>query len=126
PPRGGLVVRFASALLFMALSVGTARASDIYSPADVVDLHRSGVGETMLVELISNGVPFVVSLADIQYLRAEGVSDRVISALVRHGVRPGDRHTGERIESGATVVVAPAITTIVPIIVTGDDDHRGR
>lgn len=113
------MVRFASAVLTLMLAVAPARAADL-SLADIVNYHRSGVGDTVLIEFIeANGAPFILSMADIQFLRDDGFSERVITALIRHS-----RRVLEAAAPAETVVVAPQITTIVPIIVVDADEGR--
>ena len=55
---------------------------------DVIELHRTGLGEDLLIAVIdADGGPFPLSFADIQDLKSDGLSERVIAALVRTGTR---------------------------------------
>ena len=62
-----------------------AHAGDL-TTRDLVELHRAGLDDDVLVALIEvDGGPFDVSHADLLDLRAEGLSGRVLAALVRAG-----------------------------------------
>ena len=53
---------------------------------DVMELHRTGLGDDLLIAVIdADGGPFRLSFADIQDLKSDGLSERVIAALVRTG-----------------------------------------
>src|ERR1044071_7591912 len=54
-----------------------------YGTADVVKLSRSQVGEDVIVSYVQNsGIAYSLSSDDILRLRGEGVSDRVINAML--------------------------------------------
>jgi hypothetical protein len=56
------------------------------TPRDVVELHRSGLGEEVLLALIEvDGGPFDLTTSDVLDLKAEGLPERVIAALIRAG-----------------------------------------
>src|SRR5690606_17281670 len=62
-----------------------ARGGDL-TVRDVIELHRAGLGDEVLIALIEvDGGPFALSQPDVLDLRAEGLSDAVIAALVRAG-----------------------------------------
>lgn len=53
---------------------------------DVVELHRAGLGEEVLLALIQvDGGPFTLSPTDALDLKAEGLPERIIAALIRAG-----------------------------------------
>ncbi|AMY12785.1 hypothetical protein LuPra_06067 [Luteitalea pratensis] len=55
---------------------------------DVMELHRTGLGDDLLIAVIdADGGRFRLSFADIQDLKSDGLSERVITALVRTGAR---------------------------------------
>jgi hypothetical protein len=75
--------------LVLALAIVAApallHAGDL-TPRDVVELHRSGLGEEVLLALIEvDGGPFNLTTADVLDLKAEGLPERVIAALIRAG-----------------------------------------
>jgi hypothetical protein len=102
---------------------------------DVMELHRSGLGDDLLMAVIdADGGPFRLSFVDIQDLKGDGLSERVIAALVRTGA-------GQSINDGAADVtvdavgVYPEVVAYVPsIVVVGipvvplsrEESHRGH
>lgn len=53
---------------------------------DLVELHRAGLGEEVLVALVeADGGPFHLTAVELIDLKAEGLTDRVLAALVRTG-----------------------------------------
>lgn len=80
---------------------------------DVIELHRSGLGDELLMAVIqADGGPFALSLADILDLRSDGLSERVIAALVRTGSRPWSS-PGET----PVVQVQQHVTQVAPTVV---------
>jgi hypothetical protein len=76
----------------IVLSLAVATSAPALSSAgeltvhDLVELHRAGLGEEVLVALIEvDGGPFMLSTADVLDLKALGLPERVIAALVRAG-----------------------------------------
>ena len=123
-------------LLFLIVSVlvlapRPALAGDL-TLRDVIELHRSGLGDQLLMAVIeADGGPFSLGFADIQDLKGEGISERVISTLVRTGSRP--RASAEV----PTVSVEQHVTNVVPALVVvggpgpvrdgeADDRRHGR
>lgn len=85
---------------------------------DVIELHRSGLGDDLLVAVIeADGGPFQLTLADILDLKSDGLSERVISALVRTGTRRQAAST-----DAPTVEVRQHVTQVAPTVVIIDDD----
>lgn len=71
----------------LLLAPSPARADEL-TLRDVIELHRSGLGEDLLMAVIeADGGSFSLSFADIQDLKSDGLSERVIAALVRTGLR---------------------------------------
>jgi hypothetical protein len=109
---------------------------------DLVALHRAGLGDEVLVALVeADGGPFHLSHAEILDLRAEGLSDRVLAAMIRAGrhggaavydqqpeippaatspLQPayGARHTFG-ISTGIPVGIPVAVPVAAPILVPG-------
>ena len=101
--------------LVLFLAPRPAAAGDL-TLRDVIELQRSGLGDELLVAVIdADGGPFQLSMADILDLRAYGMSERVISALVRTGTRRAG-------SSEAPVVsVQQHVTQVAPTVVIVDD-----
>jgi hypothetical protein len=68
----------------------TAAASEAVTLKDIIDLTKAGLGDDVLIALIEvDGGVFDVDAATLTRLKAAGVSEKVIVALVRSGrVRP--------------------------------------
>jgi hypothetical protein len=82
---------------------------------DVIELHRSGLGDELLIAVIeADGGPFELALADILDLRNGGLSERVISAMVR----TGGRRSADRGDAG--VNVQQHVTQVAPTVVIID------
>jgi hypothetical protein len=84
------MVRIAIRALVMALlfTPSPAVAGDL-TLRDLTELHRSGLGDDLLIAVIeADGGPFALTFADIHDLKSDGISERVITALVRTGARP--------------------------------------
>jgi hypothetical protein len=92
---------------------------------DVIELHRSGLGDDLLISVIdADGGPFALTFADIQDLKSDGISERVITALVRTGARPPSMGG-----AGAAPVVQvrqEVINYVVPAVVLLDSSGTGR
>lgn len=72
-------------LVMLCLVPSSARAGDL-TVRDVIELHRSGLGEEVLLALIEvDGGPFDLTHGQLLDLKAEGLSSRVLAALVRAG-----------------------------------------
>jgi hypothetical protein len=75
-------------ILIIALfcSVFTAVASEAVTLKEVIDLTRAGIGDDVLIALIDvDGGVFDIDAATLTRLKAAGVSEKVIVALVRSG-----------------------------------------
>jgi hypothetical protein len=75
-------------LLCLVLPLGAARA-DALTVRDIIELSKSGVGEDVLLALVEvdHGI-FPNDVATIKALKEAGVSEKVISAMVRKGRMP--------------------------------------
>jgi len=105
----------------LLLAPSAARADDL-TLRDVIELHRTGLGDDLLIAVIdADGGSFQLSFADIQDLKSDGLSERVIEALVRTGSR-----RAELVEVVTPVVqVTQEVITYVPsVIVVGTDVHH--
>jgi len=78
-------------LAFVAWLVpATAQAGDL-TVHDLVELHRAGLGDDVLLALIEvDGGPFELDPAQLLDLKADGLSDRIVAALVRAGRQTPD------------------------------------
>jgi hypothetical protein len=77
--------RIAPLLLIVFVMLLPARA-DALTVRDVVELTRAGLGEELLLALIEvDRSIFPIDVATIKELKASGVSERVITAMVRSG-----------------------------------------
>ena len=91
---------------------------------DVMELRRSGMGDDLLIAVIeSDGGPFQLSFADIQDLKSDGVSERIIEALVRTGAprsRPREPELPVRAGDEEVITFVPAVVVVeVPIVPAG-------
>lgn len=83
---------------------------------DIVELHHAGLGEEVLLALIDvDGGPFDLSPSAVLDLKAEGLPERVIAALIRAGrrLRVGTNVWAPR----ETVVEVREVETLVPVAV---------
>jgi hypothetical protein len=104
--------------LALLLTPRPAAAGDL-TLRDVIELHRSGLGDELLVAVIeADGGPFQLSLADILDLRSDGLSERVIAALVRTGTRRASASS-----EAPTVQVQQHVTQVAPTVVIIEDDR---
>ncbi len=72
-------------LLALLLAVGAARAEAI-TVGEIIELSKKGLSEDVLLALIEiESKVFPVDPETVQALKAGGVSERVIAAMVRHG-----------------------------------------
>jgi len=77
--------RIALLVTFVAMMIMPGRA-DAVTVRDVVELTRAGLGEDVLLALIEvDRSIFPIDAATIKELKAAGVSERVIAAMVRSG-----------------------------------------
>lgn len=116
-----LAIVLASSLLWPSTS-----AAEDLTLRDVIELHRSGLGDELLIAVIeADGGPFSLSFADIHDLKSDGLSERVITALVRTGGR-----AVPAVDGGAPVVHVEqeVVNYVVPAVVVVDtpavDRHR--
>ena len=106
---------FGFLLAALALAPLSAAAGDL-TLRDVMELHRTGLGDDLLIAVIdADGGPFRLSFVDIQDLKSDGLSERVIAALVRTGARqPLLEDVGPVVEP---VAVYQEVVTYVPSLV---------
>jgi hypothetical protein len=92
------------AVLVLLCAVFTAVAAEAVTLKDIVDLTKAGLGDDVLIALIEvDGGVFDVDAATLTRLKAAGVSEKVIVALVKSGrVRPAPQEP----ETLANVVAA--------------------
>ena len=124
----------------LLLSASLSFAGDL-TVRDIMELHRSGLGEEVLIALIeTDGGPFTLDLVDIQELKAEGIPERVIALMVRMRTRHAtsvDTYADDEAEvfveqdEPPSVVVQQqeVVTYVVPSIVivpTAVPDHGER
>jgi hypothetical protein len=81
--RAGIVFVAACAAL---LVLGMPAVAGAVSTRDLIELSRAGLGDEVLVALIeADGTVFNLDAPKILELRAAGVSERVITAMIRNG-----------------------------------------
>ena len=72
-------------LFLLAFLLAGGRA-DAVSAKDIIDLSRAGLGEAVLLALVEvDGGVFTIDNATLKQLKAAGVTDKVIEAMVRSG-----------------------------------------
>ena len=108
----------------------TARAGDL-TLRDVMELHRTGLGDDLLIAVIdADGGPFHLSFVDIQDLKSDGLSERVIAALVRTGARPPTLESAEgyvepvRAYQDVTTYFPAVVVVGVPVVPVRDHYHH--
>lgn len=75
----------AAGLLTLSLSVASAWA---FGTKDVVAMHQSGFADSLIVQKIRySGATFHLNTNDIAKLKGQGISDTVISAMLRTEAR---------------------------------------
>lgn len=120
-------------LLAVLLIPGVARAGDL-TLRDVIELHRAGLGEDLLIAVIeADGGPFKLTHAEILDLKSDGLSERVITALVRTGTRRGavvadGSGLTAPVDAAPAVIVEQDVTQIAPttvVVVETDSTHDG-
>lgn len=85
---------------------------------DVIELHRTGLGDDLLVAMIeADGSVFNLGFADIQDLKSDGLSERVISALVRTGTRRAATAPSAAQSAAPLVHVSQNVVTYAPVVV---------
>lgn len=124
----------------LLLTPNSAAAGDL-TLRDLIELHRTGLGDELLIAVIdADGGPFRLTVGDIQDLKSDGLSERVIAALVRTGARqPLPAGGAELVVEPVPVYqeavpYAPALvvvtTPVVPVWIDSHRDghsrHRGR
>ena len=79
------IFRFLVGAALLVLTPLPAAAGDL-TLRDVMELRRTGMSDDLLIAIIdADGGPFRLSFADIHDLKSDGLSERVIAALVRTG-----------------------------------------
>lgn len=116
-------------VMALLLAPWSARAGEL-TLRDVIELHRSGLGEDLLIAVIeADGGPFTLGFADIHDLKSDGLSERVIATLVRTGARRSAT-TGDApavsVEQHVTNVVPGVLVvgTAAPSLIHGRDDRH--
>ena len=107
--------RLLAVIVLVLLPIARAEAVTL---RDIVDLTRAGLGDEVLLALIEvDGSVFKIDTATLTMLKREGVSERVILAMVRSGrTRPIEEPMPPPVE----VVEAPAP---LPVVIV---DHHER
>jgi hypothetical protein len=83
--RAGILVVAACAGLLVA---GTPRIASAVSTRDLIELSKAGLGDDVLVALVeADGTVFNLDAPKILELRRAGVSERVITAMLRNAPR---------------------------------------
>jgi hypothetical protein len=81
-------MRFLAPLLVMSLSFVPARA-DALTLRDIVELHRAGLSDDVIVALVEvRNAVFTLDQETMKALKADGLSDRVLIAIINSGRTP--------------------------------------
>jgi hypothetical protein len=104
--------RRAAALAVAACAVllvgGTPDAAWAVSTRDLIELSKAGLGDEVLVALIeADGTIFNLDAPRILELRAAGVSERVITAMLKNASRPSPASSSTGAADGEPVAAAP-------------------
>ena len=128
-------------VLSLLCAAFTAVSADAVTLKDIVDLTKAGLGDEVLIALIEvDGGVFDVDAATLSRLKAAGVSEKVIVALVKSGrVRPAPQEpptlasvVAEQEAPQITYVERPSTTIVrevevpVPVYVGVPVAVRGR
>ena len=123
---------FGFLLAALVLTPLSAAAGDL-TLRDVMELHRTGLGDDLLIAVIdADGGPFRLSFVDIQDLKSDGLSERVIAALVRTGGRqPLLEDVGTVVEPVAVyqevVAYVPSLVMVgTPVVPVWRDENHVR
>jgi hypothetical protein len=105
------------AVLILICAAFTAVSAQAVTLKDIVDLTKAGLGDDVLIALIEvDGGVFDVDTATLSRLKAAGVSEKVIIALVRSGrVRPAaqEPQTTQEPPTLTNVVAAQATPEVI-------------
>ena len=142
PPEEIVEVIVRRALMAVVLLLAMTASAQAVTLRDIIDLSKAGLGEEVLLALIEvDGGVFNVDTDTLTRLKAAGVSETVIVALVRSGrSRPALERQPEDFPSVAAepippqvVYVQPPATEIirevavpVPVYIAVPGAHRGR
>jgi hypothetical protein len=78
--------RLSSAFLIVLVLVLSAGRAEAVTAKDILDLHRAGLGEEVLLALVEvDGGVFTIDTDALKELKAAGVGERVIAAMIRSG-----------------------------------------
>ena len=127
PVRGRWRVAIAVCVVSAASVLAGARAHAV-TLEDVVELSQAGIGEVVLVELIRMGdIVYPLTPSRLRALKAQGLSDPVLLALLRSGRtarddglqrndrdRPGTTRT-DGCGPGTRTACAPEVARVVPV-----------
>lgn len=103
--------RIVGVLLMALLLAPSPAGADELTLRDVIELHRTGLGDDLLIAVIdADGGPFSLSFGEIQDLKSDGLSERVIAALVRTGSRG-------TMSAAPVVQVSQEVVTYAPTVV---------
>jgi hypothetical protein len=128
------------ALVGLAIVLSTAASAEAVTLREIVDLTRAGLGEEVILALIEvDGGVFDVDAGTLAGLKAAGVSEKVIVALVRSGrerhapPEPQQVSAGAEQQAPTVVYVEQPPTTVVrevavpfPVYVALPRTWRGR
>lgn len=105
-------MRRALSLALVVLALSAARAEAI-TAQDIIDLSRAGLGEEVLLALIEvDGSLFTIDAGTLKSLKAAGVSDRVIEAMIRSGRTRVDAAVPPPVPAGAPEPPEPQVIVI--------------
>ena len=111
------MTRLFGLLLVALLATPSAASAGELTLRDVIELHRTGLGDDLLIAVIeADGGPFALSFADIQDLKSDGLSERVIAALARTRARQASSEGA----GPAVVHVTQEVVNYVPVVIVSD------
>ncbi|MCA9176858.1 MAG: hypothetical protein KDB14_20360 [Planctomycetales bacterium] len=83
--------------------------------ADVVAMHQSGLGDTVIIESIrQNKMAGTLNVNELISMRQHGISNEVIQAMQQYAPLPAPRPT---MQASATVQAAPTVVAAPPVVV---------
>ena len=99
-------------LLLACLSISAVRAEAL-TLREVLDLHKAGLSDDVLVALIEvERSVFAIDHETIKMMKAEGLSERVMIAMIKSGRMPAPL-SAQNVEAAAPAPAAPAPQVVV-------------
>lgn len=97
------------------LVIGTPTVARAVSTRDLIELSKAGLGDEVLVALIeADGTVFNLDAPKILELRAAGVSERVITAMIRNGAHAATAAQGVATDVQPAAALQPSSPSTAP------------